>query len=38
MCMLCTGTIDTPSLSDRMRALGDYDTVSLACYSTFVTC
>ncbi len=25
---LSSGTIDTPSLNDRMKALGDYDTVS----------
>ena len=30
--ILCIGTIDTPSLHDRMRAAGDYETVCAVSY------
>ena len=31
--LLYVGTVDTPSLQGRMRDQGDYETVSLTCYS-----
>ena len=36
LCPLFKGTVDSPSLQDRMKALGDYDTVRICMWCVWV--